>query len=62
MDKLQYRLTHPQMINISQVIENNQRYCIRGIIKRLEDVRVRAFEKNYNEKYNSLKCIYSGKD
>jgi hypothetical protein len=52
----------PELVKISQVIDNNQKYCIKGIIKRLEDFRVRAFEKKFSETYDNDKPLYNEKD
>lgn len=52
----------PGLVKISQVIDNNQKYCIKGIIKRLEDFRVRAFEKKFSETYDNDKPLYNEKD
>ena len=37
--------------NISEISEDGKTYCVRGIIKRLEAERVRAFEKGFDSKY-----------
>jgi hypothetical protein len=47
MDQLSSRLAVPGVVPIAQVSENNAKYCIAGIIKRLESRRVRAFEKEF---------------
>jgi hypothetical protein len=43
MTHLSGRFNVPGVVSIAQVSENGTKYCITGIIKRLEAKRVRAF-------------------
>jgi hypothetical protein len=55
-------LPYPNITPISKISEDKVTYSIRGIVKRLEHNRVRAFEKNYQSKYNNDNPIYSDLD
>jgi hypothetical protein len=47
---------------ISQVVDDNKPYCIKGLVKRLEFERVRAFENDFEGKYNNDQPIYNEHD
>lgn len=62
MSQLKDRFALPGVVPIAQVSDNNVHYCISGILKRLESRRLRAFEKEYQQKYNGDAVIYSEHD
>jgi hypothetical protein len=62
MAQLADRFNVAGVVPIAQVSENGTRYCIAGTIKRLEARRVRAFEKEYPEKYGNGQPLYDEHD
>lgn len=63
LDRLGPRLEESRKVEaISQVVEDKDTYCIRGIVKRLESKRVRAFEKGFEQKYDGSSSLVSKED